>query len=129
MTGAPVATRCVVPWATEILARLVAVGGAGAGVGDGVGDEVTTGGNVADEPERKTIMPLVSVFSLGPVSVAVIMSVVKVPAMCSWFPVLVYCSSAEKVAPETVPLKAIWLKPTIGTPAIPYSFQYAGSVE
>ena len=41
------------------------------------------GGEVADEPDRSTIMPLVAVVSAFPVNVAVMMSLVNVPAKCS----------------------------------------------
>jgi len=87
--------------------KLSDVGKAGAGVGVGVGAGVVMGGIVADEPDRNTIMPLVSVVSYGPVRVAVIMSVVNVPAKCSAFPVLAPISSAAKLALETVPESTI----------------------
>ena len=68
--------------------KLSDVGRAGAGVGVGVEAGVVVGGIVADEPDRNTIKPLVSLVSYGPVRVAVIMSVVNDPAKCSAFPVL-----------------------------------------
>ena len=72
----------------------------------GVGDALATGGKVADEPDRRTIMPLVSVVSEFPFKVAVMISLVNVPTIRSdvnWLP----CSSAVKLALETVPVNTI----------------------
>ena len=93
-----------------------------------MGAGVAMGGTVADEPDRSTIMPLVSLVSKSPVSVAVIMSVVKVPDKCSCVDGLAGYSSAVKLAPETVPLNRTAPPLTGGTPDIPYMFQYAASV-
>jgi hypothetical protein len=105
VTAAPVSANQAEPCTSETLPKLSEVGKEGAGVGAGVG--AALGGIVADEPDRNTIKPLVSLVSYGPVSVAVIMSVVNVPAKCSPFPVLAPNSSAAKLALETVPESTI----------------------
>ena len=121
VTGEPVVASNVEPWTWETLAKLVDVGRAGGGVGVAVGATVAIGGTVADEPDRITIIPLVSLVSKKPVKVAVMMSVVNVPDKCSLVDELAGYSSAEKLAPETVPLKSISPPFTGGTPFIPHS--------
>jgi len=110
---------------------LAVVGGAvEVGVGVGVRVEVGAGVDVGDRVgigvDEVTTMPLASVVSLVPVSVAVMMSVVNVPVNCS--ETKISEEDAVKLELETVPVRSMEPPPAGGTPSKPYSFQYAGSV-